>query len=109
MLASVNLALRFLLELCGIAAAAWWGYQLLPAGPMRIVLAVAAAAVVIGFWAVVVAPKATNPIPPTPRVLIGWAVLILTAAGLAMAGQPLWAVVFAALIVLNTLIMLLTG
>ena len=109
MLAGANLGLRFLLELAGIAAAAWWGYQLLADGPIRYVAAILAAAVLIGFWAVVVAPKASNPIAPTPRFLIGSVVLLLAAAGLAVVGQPTLAAAFAVLVVLNTLVLLLAG
>ncbi|HEX5396963.1 MAG TPA: YrdB family protein [Candidatus Limnocylindria bacterium] len=109
MLNGANLVLRFVLELCGVAAATWWGYQLLPEGPMRYVLALVAAAMVIGLWTVVVAPKASKPIPPTPRFLIGSAVLLLTTAGLWSAGQPALAAVLAAAIVLNTLLMLVLG
>ena len=108
-LAGANLALRFLLELCGIVAAAWWGFQLGADGPMRYLLAILAAAVVIVFWALVVAPKASNPIPPLPRVLIGSSVLLLTAIGLWATGQPVLAAEFAILIVLNTVVMLATG
>ncbi len=109
MLAGANLALRFLLELCGLAAAAWWGFHLLPDGPMRYVLALLAAAVVGVFWAIVVAPKASNPIAPLPRVLIGSGVLLLTAIGLWATDQPVLAGEFAVLILLNTIVMVVTG
>jgi hypothetical protein len=106
MLAGANLALRFLLELAGIGAAAWWGFHAVSGTALRIGLAVVAVVVLVAFWALVVAPGATNPIPPTTRMLIGSVVLLLAAAGLWATGQQAIAAVLGALIVLNTILML---
>jgi Na+/melibiose symporter-like transporter len=106
MLAGANLTLRLLLELAGIAAVAWWGYHALSHGALRIGLSIVAVVVLVVFWALLVAPKASNPIPPTPRFLIGSFVLLVAALALWFSDQPTLAGIFAVLIVLNTILML---
>jgi hypothetical protein len=104
-----NLALRFLLELAGVASVAWWGYQLSADGVPRIALAVAAPIVFVLAWWRVVAPRAVNPIPQPTRVLIGTALLLLAAVALWSAGQPLLAGIFAALVLVNAALMPVLG
>jgi hypothetical protein len=103
-----NLLLRFLLELAAIVAVAYWGYHAV-SGPVRLVLAVAAPIALIVFWAVVVAPGASNPIPGTTRMLIGSAVLLLAAGALYLAGQRPPALGMAVLVIVNTGLTLVVG
>jgi hypothetical protein len=104
MLVASNLALRFLLELAGLAALGYVGFQLSD-GPVRWVTAVALPAVLAVVWALVVAPNATNGLAPSVRELIGSALLLAAALGLALAGQALPAMVFAALVLVNTVLL----
>ena len=105
----INLAGRFLLELTAIAAVGFWGYQVVGPPPARIVVAIGAAATLITFWALVVAPKADNTIPADGRILIGSAVLLLAAAALAIAGQATLGIAFAMAVVVNTVLLFVLG
>lgn len=96
-----NLALRFLLELVGVAALAFVGAQAVD-GAWRWVAAVAAPAAMIALWARVAAPKARNGLAPATRQLLGSAILLVVAATLAVSGAPAVAVVYGAAIVVNT-------
>lgn len=98
---TANLALRFFLELAGLAAAARVGFQLVD-GTGRWVVVVAAPAAIAVFWALVVAPHAANGFSAATRELIGSGVLLLAAGALALVGHPRLALVFAGLIVANT-------
>ena len=100
-MAQLNLALRFLLELAGIAAVAYWGYNA-SSGTLRWILAVGAAVVLIAVWAVVIAPKADNRIPQDARILLGSAVLLIAAALLFTTDQRVPALVLGALVVVNS-------
>ena len=97
------LAIRFFVELLGIVAVASWGWQTGPEGIGRIALAVAAAVALIVVWGFVVAPKADNPLRQQARDIIGTVLLLVAAAGLAAAGQPQLALVFAVVIVVDWL------
>jgi hypothetical protein len=97
------LAMRFFVEVLGIVAVAFWGWQTGPDGIGRIALAVGAAVALIVVWGVVVAPKADNPLRQQARDIIGTVLLLVAAAGLAAAGQPQLALVFAVVIVVDWL------
>jgi len=108
-MAAANDALRFVLELVGIGAAAYWGYHATGGTVPRLALAVGAPAALVVVWAFVVAPGADNPIAPTPRMLIGSALLLLAAVGLWVAGQPVAAAAFAVVNVVNTAVASVVG
>ena len=103
------LAVRFIVELLGVVAVAYWGWQTGPEGIGRIVLAVGAAVALIVVWAFVVAPKADNALSQPVRDIIGTVLLLVTAGGLAAAGQPGLAVVFAAVVVIDWLATVVIG
>ena len=103
---TLNLVLRFALEVSGVVAVAYVAYQL-GDWPFRWVLAIGAPAIIVGLWAFVVAPGASNPIPAGARVVLGSMVLLLAAGALYLAGLQLPAAVFAGLIAINTLLLFL--
>jgi hypothetical protein len=86
-----HLLLRFLLELCALAALAYAGWQTPGSGWLRLLVAIAlplAAAVVWGQW---VAPKARRPIPDPLRLVPEWIVFGGAAVALAVTGHPILA------------------
>ena len=103
------LAVRFIVELLGMAAVAYWGWQIGPEGIGRIALALGAAVALVAVWAYVVAPKADNPLSQPVRDVIGTGLLLLAATGLAAAGQPTLAVGFAAAVLIDWLAMVALG
>ena len=105
MMGIAALAVRFVAELVGVAAAAYWGYQAGPDGIGRIALAGGAALGLIGVWAFVVAPKAENPLSQPMRNLIGTGLLLVVSAGLVAAGQPGFAIAFAAVVIIDQVAM----
>jgi hypothetical protein len=60
-------------------------------------------------WAFVVAPKADNPLSQQVRDIIGTVLLLVVAGGLASAGRPSLAVVFAVVIVIDWLAIVVIG
>ncbi|MCC6494916.1 MAG: YrdB family protein [Propionibacteriaceae bacterium] len=106
MIATTNLALRFVLELAAIAALAFAGLQGFD-GPTRWLVAIGAPAALVLFWAFVVAPGATNPIAPALREVIGSLALLCAAGAMALAGHPKLAITFAVLIVTNNVLLAL--
>jgi Protein of unknown function (DUF2568) len=91
-LRGVTLTVRFLCELAMLAALAYWGFTV-GDGIGTWVLGLGAplmAAVVWGAW---VAPKARWPVPMPVRVVIELVLFGAAAGALAVAGQPVLAVV----------------
>ncbi len=101
-MARINLAARFGLELVGVGAVGVWAASMVDGMPARLLLGVGAALAFVVVWALVVAPKAANAIPQDLRVLIGSALLLGAAGGLALAGSGSAGVIFALAVVLNT-------
>lgn len=104
-----TLAIRFLVELIGIGAVGYWGFQSVDNTLGRIALGIGAALALIVVWGLLIAPKATNPLTQPQRDLIGTGVLLLAAAALAVAGQPGLALAFATVVVIDWLIMIALG
>jgi hypothetical protein len=109
-MALANLALRFLLELGGLAAAAYAAHELVGhSDPTRWLAAVGAGVTVVVFWSLVVAPKAANGLSQPHRDLIGTVVLLLAAVALGLAGQLPVAIGFGLLIVANAVLLIVLG
>lgn len=97
---AANLGLRFLLELCLLAALAYVGLQ------VNIVLAVVLPVVVAVVWGIFVSPKARYPLPlwawiAVQAVLFGGAVI-----GLIVAGSVVLGIVFGVVVAANLALVL---
>ena len=55
---AINLGLRFVLELCLLAALGYWGFQLEQSWPVRILMGIGAPLLAAVLWGTFVAPKA---------------------------------------------------
>jgi hypothetical protein len=103
---AANDLLRFALELAGVAALAVWGWVVGGSGLFRYILAIGAPLVLIVVWALFIAPNSDSPLAPTLRALAGSGLLLVAALLLWLVGFRVAAVVFAVLIVVNTILML---
>ncbi len=108
MFATLNLALRFVLELAGIVALAWWGFHAME-GPAAGLLGIGAPVALIVVWSLFVAPRARYPQAAPVRLVAGTATLEATAAALALAGATTAAITLAALVGINAVALALTG
>jgi hypothetical protein len=100
------LALRFVLEVAGVAALVWWGIKVGTDDISRAGLAILAGGALIVLWAFVVAPKARNPLSPMTRWLIGTVLLMVAAVALWTVGPQELAYLYAALVAIDTIILL---
>jgi Protein of unknown function (DUF2568) len=97
---AANLALRFIVELAALGGLAYWGAHT-GSGIASVILAVAAPLAAAVVWGLYAAPKASRRLPRGPRVAVEATVFGLAAAGLAVAGQGLWAAVFIIVALVN--------
>lgn len=106
---AVNLGLRFILELCALAALAYGGWHV--AGPvwLRICTAIALPLLAALIWARWVAPRASHPLPDPLRLIPEWLVFGGAAVALAATGHPVLAIVLAVLAAGNRLALHLLG
>ena len=101
----VNLVVRFLLELCVLAAAGYWGWSR-HRGPLRVLLAFGLPLLMAIVWSTCAVPgdpsrsgRAPVPVPGVVRLVLEWAVFAFTAWTLYAAGSPVLAVVLAVVVV----------
>jgi Protein of unknown function (DUF2568) len=97
---AANLGLRFLLELCLLAALAYVGLQ------ASIVLAVALPVVAAVIWGLLVAPRARFPLPLSWWVSVQVVLFGAAVAGLIAAGSSLLGVVFGVAVAVNLALVL---
>ena len=98
--------LKFVLELCMLAALAYWGAQAGGSTAADVVLAIAAPLLAAAVWGRYAAPRSPRRLPRARRVALESGVFAVAAVGLAAAGAPLLAAVFAAAVALDTLALL---
>jgi Protein of unknown function (DUF2568) len=108
-LKSVNLALAFLLELAMLAAFAYWGFQSGSSTLLKIFMGIGIPLLVIVIWGIFMAPNSARHLQggaylALKAVLFGLAVMALMAAGRTTLG-----VVFAVVVVINTILVYVWG
>jgi len=99
-----NAAVRFVLELCALAALAYWGFRATD-GVLQWVLGIGAPLAFALAWGALVAPKAPYRLADPARLVLEAVVFVLAAAALAQAGQPELAGVFVVVVALNIVLM----
>ena len=97
---SANLVLRFLLELSALTATAYWGFAS-ASGVTRWVLGLGAPLLVAVVWGLFVSPKAKIEVLRPTRFAIELLVFAAAALALAVASQPVLAIVLAVLAVVS--------
>jgi hypothetical protein len=106
----VNLGIRFLLELCALAAVGYWGWSQ-HRGPLRVLMAFGLPLLMAILWATFAVPgdpsrsgRAPVPVPGVVRLLLELAVFALAAWALYAAGSPVLAVVLAVAVVAHYIV-----
>jgi uncharacterized protein DUF2568 len=102
---SANLALRFLLEIVALAALAFWGVRTGRSILGDLALGVGAPLLAAVVWGTFAAPQSDRRLRGRALVGVQLGVLGAGAIALAAAGHPLPGAVFAALVVVNTVLL----
>ncbi len=96
-----NLGLAFVLELCMLAALAYWGFRTGSGAIAKTALGVGAPLLAILVWSLFMAPQATFTLPTPIRAALFVVIFGIAAFALARAGQPTLAIIFAIVAALN--------
>ena len=99
----LNLGVRFLLELCLLAALAYAGLQ------VSVVLAVAAPLLAAAVWGIFVSPKARIPLPAATWIAVQVVLFGAAVVGLVLAGNALLGVLFGIAVAVNLALVLFWG
>jgi hypothetical protein len=100
-----NVALRFLLELCALAALGYWGVKTGASPVAKLGLGIGAPLLTAIVWGMLVAPRAPMPAPWLLRLIVELVVFGIAAAALYSAGRSTLALAF----VFNRVLMYVWG
>jgi hypothetical protein len=96
-----NLALRFLLELCALAALGYWGFKTGESVVAKVGLGIGAPLLAAIVWGTFLAPRASIPTPGFLRLVLELVVFGSASAALYWAGHPTLAWVLMLVFVIN--------
>jgi hypothetical protein len=104
-LKTLNLAVRFLLELCMLVAVGYWGFET-RSGAMRIVLGIGLPVLLIVTWSLFVAPKAVYPLRGIPHIVVSLILLSLGALALFASGRASLGWAYVVILVVNQILLI---
>ena len=105
----VNLALRFLLELCALGALGYWGFKTGSTTSSKIGLGLGVPLVAAVVWGAFVSPNAPVQLPGLLVLFLQVLVFGLAAAGLAATGHRTLAGIFVLVVVANAILIYVWG
>ncbi|GAA1796951.1 YrdB family protein [Planosporangium flavigriseum] len=100
-----NLALRFALELAGLAAFGYWGFVAGSGLQLKVLLGLGTPVVAAVLWGLFAAPKAAVPMPGAAKLVFELLWFGAAAAALAFAGRLWLAAALVALYAVNRVLM----
>jgi Protein of unknown function (DUF2568) len=101
----INLALRFLLEICAVVAVGYSGFHTGHGTLTKLVLGLGGPVLVIVLWGAFAAPKVAVSLPEPVRFALGLVILLAAAIALVDAGQSVLGIVFGIVIIVNDLLL----
>ena len=105
----INMTIRFLLELCMLAALAYWGFQLAGGWLLRLVAGIGAPLLAATVWGLLIAPKARRRLADPWRFIVELVLFVLAAAALVAVARPSLAALLLVVYLINRLLVLLGG
>jgi hypothetical protein len=103
---AINLALSFLLELCMLAAFAYWAFMAGDGFLAMIMLGIGVPLLVAVVWGVWLAPKSTRKLGEPYNFIVKVVLIALSIIALFVAGQTMLAIIFAVVLVINRILLL---
>lgn len=103
---ALNLLVRFLLELCMLAAVGYWGFKTQSGWTMKILLGIGLPILIAVLWGLFVAPKATYPLTGVSHLVLELILLGSGAVALFASGKPKLGWIYILILVVNELLLI---
>ncbi len=105
-LKSLNLAIRFLLELCMLVAIGYWGFSTHTGWVLKVIFGVGLPILLIVIWGLLLAPRATHRLRGALYILLSLVLLGSGAIALFAAGRAALGWIYAAILVINQILLM---
>jgi hypothetical protein len=105
-LKTLNLLVRFLLELCMLAAVGYWGFKVHSGWTTKIIFGIGLPILIAAVWGLFVAPKAIYPLSGASHVAISLLLLSAGAVALFAAGKANLGWVYLIVLAVNQILLL---
>ena len=105
----INMTVRFVLELCMLAALAYWGFQLAGGWLLRLAAGIGAPLLAATVWGLLIAPKAKRRLADPWRFIVELVLFGLATAALVGIGRPSLAILLLVVYLINRLLVVLWG
>ena len=106
-LKGINLVVRFLLELCMLAAVGYWGFKTQSGWGMKLILGIALPLLIAAGWGLFVAPRAIYPLRGIPHLVLALILLGSGAVALFASGNPTLGWVYAIILIINQVLLVM--
>ena len=106
-LRNLNLAVRFLLELCLLAAVGYWGFKTQSSGLLKILFGIGLPVLIAVLWGMFIAPKAIRPLSGASYLLVELTLLALGSAALFASGKPVLGWIYTITLIVNKVLLVL--
>ncbi|HNC08934.1 MAG TPA: YrdB family protein [Anaerolineales bacterium] len=103
----LNLLVRFLLELCMLAAVGYWGFKTNSSWWIKILFGIGLPILIATLWGVFISPKATYPLNPASHLTLELILLASGTAALFASGKPSLGWAYSAVLIVNKVLMLI--
>lgn len=101
----LNLALRFILEVCALVSFSYWGFQSSKTFLFKFVLGIGTPLLIATIWAIFGSPAAPIPLQGIERMLLELFIFGLATIALYTSGKPALSIVFASFVIINRFLM----
>lgn len=105
-LKTLNLSVRFLLELCMLAAVGYWGFKTQSGLAMKILLGIGLPVLLIVIWSLFVAPRAIYPLHGIAHMVLSFVLLASGAVALFASGNLSLGWIYLIVLIVNQVLLI---
>lgn len=102
----LNLAVRFLLELCMLAAVGYWGFKTQSSWALKTLFGIGLPVLIAVLWGTFLAPKATRPLSGASFLTLELILFSTGAFALFASGKPTLGWIYAIVLVVNKFLLI---
>ncbi|MGG0238133.1 YrdB family protein [Bacillus rhizoplanae] len=104
---SVNLAIRFLLELCALASLGYWGFQVGKSVYTKFVFGIGSPLLFAILWGTFIAPKASLKLPEPYKFLLELVIFGVTSSALYFVDKTILAIILGMVFIINRILLMI--